>query len=125
MLGRLISNAIQNVDGNGTISVSVSWSTKIEGYVTFSVKDSGAGITEAAQKNLFKPVVQIKPDDLLQGQDSGLGLAICMDIVTLHGGTIGCVSSPWIRGVENTGGSELFFNIKFEASKEEDDDDSS
>ena len=124
----MISNAIQNVEGesDAKISVSISYSTMIEGYVTFSVTDSGVEMTEAVKKNLFKPVAQISPDDLMQGNDSGLGLAICMDIVSLHGGTIGCESPLKVTSVgeESSGGNELFFNIKFEVSVEEDDDDS-
>ena len=55
-----------------------------------------------------------------------MDLAVCTDIVTLHGGTIGCVSvprkgKPGEGGQE--GGSEFFFNIKFEVSQEGDDDD--
>ena len=86
MLSRLIGNAIRHSEKDSTIRISVTYSTKIDGFVTFSVVDSGPGISESAKKNLFKPVVQILPVDLLRGKESGMGLAICTDMLLGGGG---------------------------------------
>ena len=45
------------------------------------------------QKKLFANFVQIRPGQLQKGQGSGLGLALCKKLVSLHGGTIGVTST--------------------------------
>ena len=61
--------------------------------VLFSVKDYGPGISEADQKQLFIPYMQVRPGELQQGRGSGIGLAICKELAKLHGGDIECISS--------------------------------
>ena len=129
-MGRLISNAIRHSEKDSTIRISVSYSTKIIGFVTFSVIDSGPGVSESAKKNLFKPVVQILPVDLLRGKESGMGLAICTDIVALHEGSMGYESTfsnetGGDGSVDSGGrgrGSEFFFNILFKVCHETESD---
>ena len=128
-MGRLISNAIRHSEKDSTIRISVSYSTKIIGFVTFSVIDSGPGVSESAKKNLFKPVVQILPVDLLRGKESGMGLAICTDIVALHEGSMGYESTfsneTGGDGSVDSGrgrGSEFFFNILFKVCHETESD---
>ena len=58
-----------------------------------SVSDEGPGISEENQKRLFEGFFQVRPDQLQQGQGSGLGLSLCKQIVYLHGGTIGVDSA--------------------------------
>jgi CheY-like chemotaxis protein len=59
------------------------------------VTDTGPGLTEEQQQNLFGEGVQFNPNELQAGQGSGLGLWISKEIVSLHQGTIQ-VSSPGI-----------------------------
>ena len=54
---------------------------------------AGPGISTENQKKLFNNFVQIRPNLLQEGQGSGLGLSLCKQIVTLHGGTIGVTST--------------------------------
>jgi signal transduction histidine kinase len=54
---------------------------------------AGPGISTENQKKLFNNFVQIRPNQLQEGQGSGLGLSLCKQIVTLHGGTIGVTST--------------------------------
>lgn len=118
----MISNAIRHSHKNSTININISYHTKIDGFVTFSVKNFGVGLSERAKKNLFKSVVQILPVDLLRGKESGMGLAICNDIVSLHKGTMGYstgVSSEDNDMSTDTGtGTEFFFSILFEICEE-------
>ena len=124
MLSRLIGNAIRHSEKDSTIKISVTYSTKIDGFVTFSVVDSGPGISESAKKNLFKPVVQILPVDLLRGKESGMGLAICTDIVALHEGSMGYESAFLTETGKDGGdrGSKFFFNILFKVCLETEND---
>ncbi len=53
-------------------------------YVTFSVADTGEGLSEEARAHLFEPFFTTKP----LGAGSGLGLATVYASVTRHGGAI-------------------------------------
>ena len=53
-----------------------------------SVIDRGVGISLQNQANLFQNFTQVRPGALQAGQGSGLGLALCKQIVELHGGSI-------------------------------------
>jgi signal transduction histidine kinase len=52
--------------------------------IVVEIEDTGAGIPESAQAKLFDPFFTTKPP----GKGTGLGLAVCKSIVSLHGGTI-------------------------------------
>ena len=52
----------------------------------FQVKDTGTGIPESQQKNIFDTFCQIKPDAKNDG--AGLGLAICKRLVHIMNGNI-------------------------------------
>ena len=68
--------------------------------------DDGVGVQEEDQEKLFKPFTQIKPGELQGGRGSGVGLAICKQIIQKHYGYIGVTSDPDIKP-----GSEFFFKI--------------
>eukprot|EP00602_Paraphysomonas_sp_CaronLab_P000748 CAMPEP_0185028374 /NCGR_PEP_ID=MMETSP1103-20130426/13995_1 /TAXON_ID=36769 /ORGANISM="Paraphysomonas bandaiensis, Strain Caron Lab Isolate" /LENGTH=486 /DNA_ID=CAMNT_0027562765 /DNA_START=929 /DNA_END=2389 /DNA_ORIENTATION=- len=67
------------------------------------VKDSGPGLTEEQQKQLFRDIVQFNAADLQGGGGSGLGMWISKAIIDKHGGNIGVESS----GIPGEG--SLFF----------------
>lgn len=58
--------------------------------VTLEVADTGSGIPEEVQRRVFEPFFTTK----LQEMGSGLGLALCRNIVEGHQGTISLVSQP-------------------------------
>ncbi len=76
------------------------------------MKDFGPGMTNEEQKQLFTPFLNIRPGELQRGRGSGLGLSICREIITLHKGTIGCVSKVRDSSSTMSGGSEFYFNIE-------------
>ncbi len=106
----LSNNATKFSMENGNIRIHV---TAKEGAnegttaVTVAIKDDGCGISAADQTQLFKNFFQIRPNQLQQGQGSELGLSLCKQIVSLHGGRIGVVDS-----VEGEG-STFSFTIPF------------
>lgn len=55
-----------------------------------SVEDNGDGVPYSQQARIFEPFVQLghNPGGV------GLGLALCKEIVRLHGGRIGIYSRP-------------------------------
>jgi hypothetical protein len=114
VLGNLLSNAIKFSDIGSKIDISVTYETKVKNYITFSVRDYGCGMTAEDQKLLFQPFMQIRPGELQKGRGSGLGLSICKMLITLHNGTIGCVSQYRSETADpNTAGSEFFFSIEY------------
>ena len=108
MISTLIQTTVQ-YSNTGDVSVSVAFSSRVKGHVTFSVKGGAPGIPPYDQKNLFRHISQIRPEELQMGKGSGMGLAICTDIVELHGGTIDCDPS----------GCELYFSIVMEQGEDD------
>jgi signal transduction histidine kinase len=108
VLMNLIQNAIQAIDGEGTITVSTSVRRSLRGrfphesgaaasrrsltdepeLVEVSVRDTGPGISPKVLRNLFVPFFTTK----IQG--TGLGLAISQAIVQNAGGSIDVHSQP-------------------------------
>lgn len=81
----IIQNAIQFTQ-NGTITVTAK-----TGYhqTELSVADSGIGMTEDQVKNIWERYYKADPSRKnTKYGESGLGLAIVHQLVTLHGGTI-------------------------------------
>jgi len=103
-------------NSNNTTQIKPSTKTD-EICITFSVVDEGPGIAEEDLVSLFKPFTQIRPGELQQGRGSGVGLAICKDIVKLHGGTLGCRSKVRTTLTTESGGSEFYFTIPFKSSR--------
>jgi len=91
VLRNLINNAIKFTPENGKIEVSAKLSN---GMILFSVRDSGIGIPESAQRRLFEPFYQV--DNMYQhiSGGTGLGLAICKGIIESQNGKIWLSSQP-------------------------------
>lgn len=83
-LMNLIANAVDAIDGQGTIHVSSTWSGD---DVVIRVADSGSGIPEHLRERVMEPFFTTKPT----GQGTGLGLSITYSIVQKHGGTLDLV----------------------------------
>eukprot|EP00931_Biecheleriopsis_adriatica_P003561 TRINITY_DN105360_c0_g1_i1.p1 TRINITY_DN105360_c0_g1~~TRINITY_DN105360_c0_g1_i1.p1 ORF type:complete len:701 (+),score=144.24 TRINITY_DN105360_c0_g1_i1:110-2212(+) len=88
----LLTNACKFTD-RGTITVRASYEEDQQ-LVLVSVTDTGKGISREGQAKIFEPFEQEKPGDARSFQGIGLGLAVCKDIVELHGGTIVVESEP-------------------------------
>lgn len=84
ILFNLLHNAVKyTLDGTITITA------KVQGKLaTIRVEDTGMGIDEAMQQRLFEPYVQSDSSMTAVGSGIGLGLSICQQLVSLHGGTI-------------------------------------
>ncbi len=81
VLMNLIANATDAIAGKGAIVITTSRTPE---YFLISVRDTGAGISEAIRSKIFDPFFTTKA----VGQGTGLGLAISYGIVRDHDGSI-------------------------------------
>jgi NtrC-family two-component system sensor histidine kinase KinB len=88
VLSNLVSNALRYVDEGGRIQLAAR---KIDSHVHISVRDDGIGIPAEYQSRIFQKFVRVNKKE--SGR-TGLGLAICKEIVRAHGGTIRVESDP-------------------------------
>jgi len=90
VVSNLVSNAIK-FSGQGTIAVHMR---RQDTDLRVSVTDQGIGLTEAAQLRVFRKFEQASTSTNRKYGGTGLGLAISKELVELHGGKIGVISSP-------------------------------
>jgi signal transduction histidine kinase/CheY-like chemotaxis protein len=92
ILFNLLSNACKFTD-RGTISLDVDQNDR-DGYVRFRVTDTGIGISEKQQQNLFFEFSQADASIARKYGGTGLGLAITHRFVQLMRGQISVESEP-------------------------------
>lgn len=85
VLLNLMLNAIQAIDGPGSVSVRVEMR---DGMAAVDVEDTGPGISPETLKNIFRPFFTTK------GHGTGLGLSLAKRIVEDHGGRIAVSCMP-------------------------------
>ena len=90
ILTNLLSNASKFTD-HGTITLTAQRSED-QKWILFSVRDTGIGISEQQQANLFKEFAQADVSIARKYGGTGLGLAICHRFAQLMGGNIGVES---------------------------------
>ena len=88
----LITNAISFCEDGDAIRI---WARKRENRILIVVEDTGPGIPDQALSKIFKRFYSQRPDEHF-GNNSGLGLAISMQIVEAHGGVI------WAENIRST-----------------------
>ncbi|MGF6111349.1 KinB sensor domain-containing domain [Pseudomonas frederiksbergensis] len=87
VLDNLIDNALRHTAENGQIRLQARRHGE---RVIISVEDNGEGIAYGQQGRIFEPFVQVGR----KKGGAGLGLALCKEIVQLHGGRMGVYSRP-------------------------------
>ena len=92
----MIENSIKYSDQNDKIIISLRYN-KEENYIEFSVHDSGIGIKEEDQKNIFNKFFRAKNATEKDMVGSGLGLFTTKSIVEKHKGKI------WFESIPNSG----------------------
>ncbi|MUT68313.1 cell wall metabolism sensor histidine kinase WalK [Paenibacillus sp. NEAU-GSW1] len=94
VLVNFLSNAKKHTPPGGHVQINVSVTDR-EGkrQVCVSVTDGGEGIDEKALPFVFERYYQAQRKDGKK-PGMGLGLAICKEIIELHGGEIGVWSKP-------------------------------
>jgi len=89
MLVHLLSNAFKFTETGGEIGLRVShW----EGWITFTVWDTGIGIPEHKQHLIFQKFQQLENPLTRQFEGTGLGLVLTRALARLHGGDVSFLS---------------------------------
>lgn len=91
VLFNLLSNALKYTS-KGSVTLFARWQPQ-EPVVTIGVKDTGEGIPQHMLERIFERFQQVDNNLARQRQGAGLGLAICRELITLHGGSIWAESS--------------------------------
>ncbi len=84
VFGNLTTNALQAMFDGGELEVTTQQG---DGAVIIEFADTGPGIPAEIEPHLFEPFFTTRPEG------TGLGLALCREIVLQHDGTIECVAS--------------------------------
>ncbi|KRP44788.1 KinB sensor domain-containing domain [Pseudomonas poae] len=87
VLDNLLANALRHTAEGGQIHLQARRHGE---RVIVSVEDNGEGIAYGQQGRIFEPFVQVGR----KKGGAGLGLALCKEIVQLHGGRMGVYSRP-------------------------------
>ena len=89
----LLSNAIKFTQSGGRVDfeASVLYTDRHASH-TYTIRDTGRGISDAFQQKMFMPFEQEMPADSGLRDGTGLGLYICRNLIDLLGGTITCHS---------------------------------
>lgn len=97
-----VSNALKYSPEGSAITVQLR-AIEEGRAVEFAVQDAGPGLSEADQAQLYQKFKKLTPRPTGGESSTGLGLSIVKTIVELHGGSVGCDTSPgrgarfWLR----------------------------
>jgi len=89
-IGNIVSNAIKHSPVDGSIFIDCGLLN--DGSIALSISDQGTGVAEKELSSLFSPFFRGKSGRHLPGY--GLGLAICENIIKIHGGSISARNVP-------------------------------
>ncbi|MGB3640179.1 MAG: ATP-binding protein [Rivularia sp. (in: cyanobacteria)] len=89
MLIHLLSNAFKFTEAGGEIGLQInSW----EGWIAFTVWDTGIGIADSQQHLIFQKFQQLENPMTRQHEGTGLGLVLTRALARLHGGDVSFLS---------------------------------
>jgi two-component system, cell cycle sensor histidine kinase PleC len=88
----ILSNAIKFTPAGGTVSLGRTLDA--DGSLTFTVGDSGVGMTEDEVRRALEPFQQVQNALSRQRDGTGLGLPLAAQLTELHGGWLTIESHP-------------------------------
>jgi len=92
VLSNLLSNAIK-FTAEGAVAVTVNAAERDGEWLVYcDISDTGIGISPESKEQLFQKFVQADNSTTRKYGGTGLGLALCRQIVSLMGGDIDCIS---------------------------------
>ena len=95
ILLNLAGNAVK-FTSSGYVVIAADAVSEVDGRIRmrFEVSDTGIGISPAAQELIFESFVQADDTIIHRFGGTGLGLALCKQLIASQGGQIGVESSP-------------------------------
>ncbi|MBP1468500.1 PAS domain S-box protein [Candidatus Chloroploca sp. M-50] len=87
ILINLLSNAVKFTPSKGQVTLQVRGDVEHQ-TLDFTVIDTGIGIDPEDLKRLFTPFTQVDSSLTRGHEGTGLGLALVMELVELHGGSV-------------------------------------
>jgi len=100
----LVNNAVKFTPEKGNITVSAGIDQNDPDFLCVSVSDTGCGISDEDRERIFEQMFQVQYNGDAGRKGLGLGLYICKELVTRHGGRI------WAES-ELHHGSTFFFTL--------------
>ena len=102
IIRNLVSNSIKFTNPAGSISIRVKTDDE---FVEVSIADTGVGMTKNVLDNLFNLDKSISTKGTANEEGTGLGLSLCKEMITRHGGKI------WAES-EVGKGTTFFFTLR-------------
>ena len=99
VLTNLVDNALKYTPSDGHVAIDAR---EVDGYLHFSIRDNGIGISSADQERLFGRFFRAERAIQSGASGAGLGLYITRSLVELHGGDI------WVDSREDEGSTFTF-----------------
>ncbi|NRB08948.1 MAG: hybrid sensor histidine kinase/response regulator [Richelia sp.] len=90
MLVNLLSNALKFTQTSGEVGLTINY---WEGWIAFTVWDTGIGIPEHQQHLIFQKFQQLENPLTRQFEGTGLGLVLTRALARLHGGDVSFIST--------------------------------
>jgi two-component system CheB/CheR fusion protein len=97
-LSRILMNLLDNSikftprEGSVTFDLKVTYLADDQVRHTYTITDTGCGISEEFQERMYIPFEQENNSFTVSNTGTGLGLFICKSLVDILGGTIACQS---------------------------------
>jgi signal transduction histidine kinase len=113
VLANLLSNALKFTPEGRQIVVRANTDPQRPSWVLVSVSDTGRGIESEQLDYIFDRLYQARSDDAMLEGGLGLGLHICREVVSLHGGEI------WVESTLGKGSTFYFTLPQHSACEEE------
>ncbi|MBP7478661.1 MAG: PAS domain S-box protein [Chitinophagales bacterium] len=104
IIQNIVSNAIKHTQEGGTITVSAK---KKENRIIIQIKDTGIGMSEEIQKNLFAPQIKTLSAARKENKGAGIGLLLVKGFLEKNDGEI------WVESIEGEG-SSFYFTLPIE-----------
>jgi len=96
IVNNLLSNAFKFTPEGGLVNFKADVTN---GLLTVEVKDSGIGIPQAQQKNIFDRFYQVDDSTTRASEGSGVGLALAKELAEFHRGKLSVSSNEGIGSV--------------------------
>jgi hypothetical protein len=111
VLTNLVDNAIKYSDEGGEIELAAVRDAGHPSFVLVSVRDTGCGVAPEARDRIFDSMQQESDGDRRRRKGLGIGLYLCKEVVTRHGGSI------WVETERGKGSTFCFTLPEFDFAK--------